>query len=342
MYLPPSWKTRGIVLTAPLPEDVTDVCAFIEKVLCGHVNTIVLQIRYRYTFQSRPECTGRFPLTKAHIKEILRACRKCGITLIPKMNLFGHQSGLPNEPDDGILHGVPDDRETIPDGLLRAYPQFDETPLSQNVYYCRNLCPTHPDVLPVVYDLMDELLDVFEANAMHIGCDEAFSLGTCPRCSQTPNDILFANWVTALHDHLASHGASMLMWADRFLNAAATGYGSWEASANHTENALYRVPKDILLCDWHYESYPCGYPSLAIFRDAGFRVLLSPWKNIANTKAFLTAAAESGNTNIDGVLLTTWCSSGELARCFLKDAPPVWKNTAAVVGTLQEVYLQNT
>lgn len=339
MFMPSEWKTRGLVLTAPLPEDVETVCRFIEQVLAGHVNKIVLQTRYRYAFEKHPECTGRFPLTRPMIKQLLAACRAGGIELIPKMNLLSHQSGIPNDPDDGILHGAPDDRETIPDGLLAAYPQFDETPNEKRLFYCRSLCPTHPDIKPILFDLMDELTDAFEAKAMHIGCDEAFSLGSCPRCRQKSNAALLADWVTALHDHLAEHGVSMMMWGDRFLNASETGYGSWEASDTHTEAALYHIPKDILLCDWHYEHYPDGYPSLDIFRKAGFHTVLSPWKNLQNARAFLQTAIDGGYENVDGVLMTTWCSSGELARCFLDGAQPVWKNTAAIVETLTDVLL---
>ena len=67
--------------------------------------------------------------------------------------------------------------------------------------------------------------------------------------------------------------------------------------------------------------------------------MLSPWKNLQNARAFLQTAIDGGYENVDGVLMTTWCSSGELARCFLDGAQPVWKNTAAIVETLTDILL---
>ena len=101
------------------------------------------------------------------------------------------------------------------------------------------------------------------------------------------------------------------------------------------------MPKDIILCDWHYENYGGRYPSLEIFKNVGFQTLISPWKNLENAKAFVNAAAQSGYENIAGVLLTTWCSSGELARHFLYGAPCVWQNTPQIAETLRALYLDN-
>lgn len=333
------WQTKGIVLTAPLTKDVDDVCMFIDRILSGKVNMIVLQTRYRYQFKIHPECMGYDPLSENDVKKIVDVCKKNNIRLIPKMNLFGHQSGTHNTPIDGILHGHAGYEPCERDGLLRAYPQFDETPELENVFYCRNICPTHPDIKNVLFELVDELLEAFEADAMHIGCDEAFTLGTCPECKKHSNAELFSNWITSVHAHLASKGAETMMWSDRFLSAGETGYGEWEASAIGTESALYSVPKDIILCDWHYGTYGKGYPSIKIFADAGFRMMISPWKDKNAAEAFINYAAEHDCGNIDGVLATTWCSSGELARRFLYGSPCEWVNTPAIVETLRAVYL---
>ena len=101
-----SWKTKGIVLTAPLNEELDDVIKFIDDYLAPRgFNMIVMQVRYRYQFKTHPECMGYDPLSEEDIKKIVRACKENGIRLLPKMNLHGHQSGLPNIPTDGILHG---------------------------------------------------------------------------------------------------------------------------------------------------------------------------------------------------------------------------------------------
>jgi hypothetical protein len=46
-----------------------------------------------------------------------------------------------------------------------------------------------------------------------------------------------------------------------------TGYGQWDASENGTAPAIARIPKDIVICDWHY-GQPADFPSIRLFQDA--------------------------------------------------------------------------
>src|SRR5437763_12527686 len=76
---------------------------------------------------------------------------------------------------------------------------------------------------------------------------------------------LFAKAVNDLHQHIVGQRKlQMLMWSDRLLNASATGFSEWEAAKNGTDRAIDLVPKDIILCDWHYEKRE-DYPSIPIF-----------------------------------------------------------------------------
>ena len=123
MELP--WTTKGIVLTAPLTDEIDDVIKLIDEYLAPRgFNLIILQVRYRYQFKSHPEVWGYDPLSEKDVKRLLEVCRKNNIRLVPKMNLIGHQSGNHNEPSDGILHGHNNVSSDTPDGLLRAYPHL--------------------------------------------------------------------------------------------------------------------------------------------------------------------------------------------------------------------------
>ncbi len=341
------WKWKGVVLTAPLRGDLDAVCELIEKKLApAGVNLVVIQTRYRYEFKSHPECIGNEPLSEADVKQLLRVCRENGIRLVPKMNLFAHQSGRLNGPRDGILHGYREDMDLFPhmaDGLLRAYPEFNETPdvdlRTAGETFC--LCPSHPDCARVVCDLTDELLDVYEADALHIGCDEAFDIGLCPRCRGKDKAKLYADWVRMLSDHLAKRGAKVLMWGDRLLGADTSGYNDCcESSAVGTEAALGMIPKDIILCDWHYGLCD-AYRSVDLFAEAGFRMFFSPWRIPENALAFYRYAKEHDRGHILGLLATSWCSSGELARAVLYGQPPRWDKTQAVVDAWNEIVFKN-
>jgi hypothetical protein len=150
--------------------------------------------------------------------------------------------------------------------------------------------------------------------------DEIFILGddACPRCHGKDKAEIFAHQVNDLHRHLGAKHVQMFMWSDRLLDGRATGYGEWEASEIGTDKAIDRVPKDIVMCDWHYDKRD-DYPSLKIFADKGFKVWPSTWKDPAAATAFSTEGKQMKNSKVVGVLCTTW---GEVKPEGLAAWPP--------------------
>jgi hypothetical protein len=227
-----SLPVRGLHLRAPLAEEMPLTEKFIREVLPKEgVNVLVMAFGYRYQYTKHPEVVDKDPLSRDDIKRLVAACREANVKLIPQINMLGHQSW---------------GKETSP--LLRAHPEFDETPGAypdNQGIYCRSYCPLHPQVHAVVFDLIDELSEVCESDAFHVGMDEVFLLGEeqCPRCRGRNKAELFAGEVRTLRDHLAASNRTMWMWGDRFLDAATTGCGKWEAAENGTAPALAAVRK---------------------------------------------------------------------------------------------------
>lgn len=257
-------------------------------------NTIVAELDYDYEYESHPELRGKDPVTKEMMKTIVRLCRNNNLRLIPEFQSLGHQSWA---------------KDTF--GLLTKYPQFDETPgryPANDSIYCRSWCPLHSDLNPIIFSLYDELLDVCEAEAIHVGMDEVFLIGEndCPRCKGKNKAELYAKAVNDIYDHLVrKRGVEMLMWGDRLLDSAAMGYGSWEASANGTAPAVDMIPKDIVICDWHYTKRD-SYPSIQFFIDKGFRVLPGSWKEPDATEAFVDYSLSIRSNKMLGHLCTLW------------------------------------
>jgi hypothetical protein len=253
---------------------------------------------------------------------IREACKRGGIKLVPKMNLMGHQSGKTRDSLDGLLSG---------------HPEFDETPEMDEVFYCRSLCPNHPGVAPIVFDLMDELADVCEADALHIGMDEVFDIGLCGRCKDKSTADIFADWVNALDSHLKARGVRTYMWGDRLLSSEETGYGTWEAAANGTDGAIGKISKDIMICDWHYEDKP-EYKSIRIFQEHGFDMLACPWRYKENAIKFLEYADRHGNGHLKGFMATTWHSSAVIARHMLGVEASDNDTIVNLAATLDELF----
>ena len=333
-----NWDIKGIVLTAPLTNEIDVVEKFISEYLKKQeINLIVMQVRYRYQFQSHKNVWGYDPLSYNDVKRLVKVCKENGIVLVPKMNLIGHQSGVHNDPTDGILHGHNVVKNDTSDGFLSGYPEFDEQKDEKEILYARSICLSNEKALNVLFDLIDELMEVFESDKIHIGCDEGFNMGLCKKCSQVPKYQLFANWVNKINDHVKSRRGEVFMWGDRLLSVNETGYNEWEASNMGTEKARDLISKDITICDWHYNMQE-KYPSVEIFDKCGFKIFVSPWHTIENATAFLNYAKTHDNGHIKGLLATTWCGSGDLARCILYDEKGKWQHTENIARTIKELF----
>jgi len=289
----------------------TDAVALAEAVpqLAGMGATdLIAEVNYGFAYESHPELRTQSPASRENAQALAKVCRGHGVRLIPQFQCLGHQSWS---------------ESTFP--LLTQYPELDETPgqFEKNEdIYCRSWCPLHPDVNALVFDLFDELLEAFEADALHVGLDEVFLIASehCPRCAGQDPAALFAKATNDYHAHLVGgRGVEMLMWGDRLLDGVATGYGKWEAAENGTHPAIDGIPKDIIICDWHYGMRE-DYPSIPIFLDKGFRVWPSGWKDVAAVEALMDCALHHRCKGMLGYLCTTW---GAVKPPDLAEWPPI-------------------
>jgi hypothetical protein len=314
---------RGLHVLGPYSHNDVALCErFIREVLPKEgINTLVMELDYSFQFRSHPELTDEGAMDRDDVRRLSKACRDVGVKLIPELNCLGHQSW-------GKESGA----------LLRKYPQFDETPkLAPDTkgIYCRSWCPLAPGLHEVVFDLLDELADACESDAVHCGMDEVFLIAdpACPRCHGKDPAELFAAEVTLLHDHLKAKGRTMWMWGDRFLDGKTTGMGKWEASEVGTHPAADKVPKDIVICDWHYDK---AWPTPEFFVKKGFRVLACPWRKSEVALAQLNLIRETHGL---GMLQTTWVAFPDFARAYFGGDPtrptlPVPAPTAAAVESV--------
>ena len=297
---------RGIAIAAPNPNNLDRFIKFInEELVPRNVNTLILRVDYSYEYKSHPELRGTNTLTKKDVKKLVQVCKKNHIEIIPQINLLGHQSW-----------------RTKLSKLLEVYPQFDETPHvklpekyewpNDDGLYCKSYCPLHPDVHKVVFDIMDEICDVFEAKAFHAGMDEVFYIGDdkCPRCSGRDKAELFAAELTKIKNHLELKGRKLWIWGDRLIDGKTTGMGMWEASMNNTHRAIDMIPKDIVICDWHYER---ADQTAVYFAMKGFNVLTCPWRTptiaknqLSDILKFRDNSTPIMKSRFQGMIQTIW------------------------------------
>lgn len=257
-------------------------------------NWIILEINGGFAYASHPEAAEPDPMEVSDARRLAGLARARDLHLVPMYNCLGHQSW----------------KEHV-GALLRSHPEFDEAPEidpKSEGFYCKSWCPNHPQLSPLLFDLFDELLDAFDAAAFHVGMDEVFIVGHCPRCRGAANAELFAKAVNDYHSHLVGkRGVELQMWGDRLLDSAATGYHEWEASRNDTHQAIDLIPTDIVMCDWHYEIMD-DFPSVRLFQDKGFRVWPAGWNKEQSIRRFVEVARREAGPNMLGYLATTWTS----------------------------------
>lgn len=303
----PIW--RGVHLALQNDEQTSALIEQLPRLAALGVNVLVVEVNYSFDYQSHPEIRpgGRF-ITKGRAQELVKEARIRGINVIPQINCLGHQSWARNTGE-----------------LLKHHPEFDETPgqfPDNKGIYCRSWCPLNPEVNKFVFALIDELAEAFDANAFHAGMDEVLIMGSefCPRCKDRDPAKLFAKAVNDLHSHIVGERKmEMLIWGDRLLDAKALGYSLWDASTNTTYKAIDLIPKDIIICDWHYGKRK-SYPSVPLLLDKSFRVWPSGWQPLEGTEAFSAFSRQQKNPRLIGYLCTTW---GKVKIPEMADWPPI-------------------
>lgn len=293
-------RMGGKNVTAPL-------LRLIEEVLAPEgINTLIMEFSIaNYKYECFPEYVAEdADFGKEEALIIKEACEKHGIRPVPMIQCLSHQNN------------------SYP--LLKAHPEFIET---TNVpddagwpdVYCPSWCASNDDIYEYVFPMMDELIEVFGAEAFHVGLDEVFDIGeeTCPRCAGKDKAQLFAHTVKILHDHLTEKGIDMMMWGDRLLDCKKLGYQMWEADrfGMHRAFDMPEISRDIIICDWHYDMHDHGYPSTEQFVKGGFFDVPSFGSNLEQAKHFWGFCTEDiymsrkfqWKGKVGGVLFTHWC-----------------------------------
>lgn len=287
----------------------------LPELTAAGINTLILEVDYGFEYQSHPELRSADQyITRHGAQRLVQACRRNGIRLIPQFQSFGHQSWA------GTTYA-----------LLTQYPEFDLTPGAypgNKDIYCREWDPFNPRVNEIIFALYDELLQAFEADMLHVGMDEVFLIGDSLSPStfgKNPASV-YAKVVRDLHGHISGkRGKKMLMWGDRLIDGTKYNLGSWEAATNGTAAAIDSIPRDIIICDWHYELRN-DYPSVPLFLEKGFQVLPTSWKHVEACGAFIDYSRKLNHPAMLGHLFTRWTSKPDSLAWW----PPLAKYGRAV------------
>jgi hypothetical protein len=124
-------------------------------------------------------------------------------------------------------------------------------------------CPLNPGSYKLLFEVLDEYIEVLKPGMIHMGHDEWFTgMDDCPRCKGKDWGELYGLDVKKTHDYLAARGIRMAIWGDMLLQGVrgkeprvhktSSGYQYRSPAAMTPEQVRKLVPKDILIFNWFW------------------------------------------------------------------------------------------
>jgi hexosaminidase len=180
-------------------------------------------------------------------------------------------------------------------------------------------CPSNPASYKLLFDVLDEVIDVVKPRMVHIGHDEwRAPLGACPRCGDKDRAELFAQDVNKIHAYLAARGIRTAMYGDHLVERVRgkgstaqktrAGYAYQWPGALTPELVKQKIPKDILLFNWFWRDgkQGSGEDNDIQLADWGFQqVYMNFDPSIENY------ARRSGRASVLGGVPASWAATTE-------------------------------
>lgn len=276
LYAEPLCDFRGLKVYMPAPDDLDSFYSTIDMLLYYRYNKIIVEVGGAMEYIRHPEINSgwltycedmsRYPeranevqhmfdwdknsihfengsgkfLKQDAVREMIKYCKDRGMEVIPEVPCLSHA-----------------------DYMLTAHPELAER---KNDPYPDVYCPSNPDSYKLLFDIFDEVIDVFEPETVHIGHDEYYSIGICPLCKGKDAAQIFADDINKIHDYMKKKNIRIMLWSEKFINAigkAGQPYGGSEYRMRRTDGSIeirrpatYRsidmVPKDIIMHHWYW------------------------------------------------------------------------------------------
>jgi hypothetical protein len=304
----PDFHRRGVMLDISRGR-VPNLETLLE--LVGHladfkINEFQLYTEHTFAYRNyEPVWREWGPLDAGDILRLDARCRELGIDLVPNQNSFGHLRYWLEYPPLKRLAETQEPYEGVGGTFLR-YPS--------------TLASTHPDTLPFLRELYDELLPTFTSTRFNVGCDETWDLGhgqSKEVCEAKGKGRVYLDFLKQIEKEVRNRGKQMMFWGDIIL---------------HYPELISELPGDVIALNWGYEANHPFEKEAGLFAGSKIPFYVCPgtstWMTLIgrhdNAFSNLKQAAEAGSRHgARGYLITDWGDGGHPQPLAVSYAPYV-------------------
>ncbi len=315
---PHRFARRAIQLDlARQPETCAFVKSFIDFISRWSYNTLVLYLEGRVRTPSFHALPEEESYSQEQIRDLVAYAAEKGIETIPVVSMFGHAELFLERPAFEHL-------AELRGGITGRFNTF------RHVF-----CPSLPETLEFLERYTAEVAALFPSEYFHAGFDETWDIGYCDLCrkrlEEESGSGIFRKHLLACHKIVTEKlGKKMMIWDDMF---------------DMYPDVLDDVPRDVILCPWHYETLvekPFGHigtPRTDVFakyEKMGFHYLFAPATHFCRNMETFTRYAEKYHP--DGALLTSWGIETPLQLPIVAAAGKLWaEGSVDIPAVIREV-----
>jgi hexosaminidase len=255
------------------------------------INTIIMEWEASYPYSNESIISNELAYTRAEVKIFIDYCTRLGIDVIPLQQTFGHV-----------------------EYILRHYKYAG---LREDPKDFSQVCPSElPKDSALFRALIKDMISLHQSPYVHIGGDETFLLGHCPKCQKKVAEEglskLYFDYIKMICDVVVGLGKKPVLWADIALK-----YPEY----------IQLLPKETVFVDWNYgwsldrfgdhkKLLASGYEvwGAAAIRSDPDNFYLEKWKkHFDNISTFIP---ETREMHYAGIVMTSWSTSGAYSTVF--------------------------
>ncbi len=261
---------------------------------------ILVEWEDTFPYRRFPEMKAEYTYSVPAVREFLKQAQKAGLLVIPLIQTFGHLESLLVQKNYRYLRELPNDPRCV--------------------------CPLRADSGQVISRMVEDMMSIhgdFGMKYLHLGGDEVYGLGACPKCKKfvekQGKDQLYLMHMKPLFEQVNAGGIRPMIWHDMMRD--------WSKDA--VKPLVGRV--DVMFWNYsaeqhHVEGF-CSPRDMKLFRSLGidcwgaaaYKGADGPDRNIPdlncrgkNTMIWHDLAKKY---KFEGVALTAWTRYNTLITC---------------------------